>query len=297
MGPALEGVAQLLGTVRDELQGMMRIGNQVIFDNVFPKLAVLLSRARSGPVTGAAALKWDMDTLAEEQTLIQPLYASVSPATISALDNIARQQGVAGLGAWATNGARVAPGPHNRGGQMPEFGSGSPRSSITNVGDRWNYGMRVGAEFAPSPTGFAPGTPMPTVPESYTSGAELRTVDTRHNLHMLDACIDSPIQADPARVIGLLRALNPVEQEQFNTDLSPDGKQYSRQLADASFEIILLTGAMVERTAMTSSIPAIVGAYMGGLGPTRFLARYASQITSLRRTAHRTQLLPGFTFP
>ena len=43
---------------------MMRIGNQVIFDNVFPKLKEL----SNAPLTGQAAVDWDIQTLAEEQT-------------------------------------------------------------------------------------------------------------------------------------------------------------------------------------------------------------------------------------
>ncbi|HEY0482753.1 MAG TPA: DUF4157 domain-containing protein [Kofleriaceae bacterium] len=296
MDPVMEGAAQLVGTVNDELQGMMRIGNQVIFDNVFPKLNRLLVRARSGPVTGAAALRWDMDTLAEEQTLIQPLYAGVSPATVAALDNVARQQGWAGIGAWATNGARVAPGPFNRGGDMPAFGTGAPGASITNIGDRWNYGMQVGAQFAPAPTGFAPGTAMPAVPAGYTSGAELAAVDTRHNLHMLEACLDSPRDADPARILTLLRALTPTEQAQFNTDLTPDGLQYSYQLGECSFDVIALTGAIVERPTLTSGIPTIVGAYTGGPGPSTFLGRYAARVTTLRSLSRTTLTLPPPTF-
>ena len=295
MDPVMEGAAQLVGAVNDELQGMMRIGNQVIFDNVFPKLNRLLVRARTGPVTGAAALKWDMDTLAEEQTLIQPLYASVSSSTIAALNNVARQQGFAGIGAWATNGAHVPPGPHNNKGEMQPFGTGAPSASITNVGDRWNYGMQVGAQFAPTPTGFVPGTPMPAAPSSYTSGAELAAVDTRHHLHMLEGCLDSPRDADPARILSLLRALTPAEQAEFNTDRSPDGTQYSYQLAECSFGIILLTGALIERPTMTAGIPAIVGGYAGGPGPSTVLGRYATRIAALRGISHTTLSLPPLT--
>jgi hypothetical protein len=291
MNPVVEGAGQLIGAVNDELQGMMRIGNQVIFDNVFPKLNRLLMRARSGPVTGAAALKWDMGTLAEEQTLIQPLYASVSPATIAALENIARQQGLPGLVAKA-GGARVDPTPYNRSGNMPAFGAGAPGASITSISDRWNYGMQVGAQFAPSPTGFVPGTAMPAVPASYTSGAELAAVDTRHNLHMLEACLDSPRDADPTRILGLLRALTPVEQAQFNTDRNPDGTQYSYQLGECSFDVIALTRAIVERPAMTSAIPTIVGAYTGGPGPSTFLGRYAARVATLRSISRTTLSLP-----
>ncbi len=299
MDPVMEGAAQLVGVVNDELQGMMRIGNQVIFDNVFPKLNRLLARAQKTRVQGREALRWDMDTLAEEQTLIQPLYASVAPATIAALDNVARQQGFAGIGAWATKGARVAPGPYNRGGDMPKFGAHAPGAAITEVSDRWSYGMEVGRQFAPIPTGFVPGTPMPGVPASYTGGSELAAVDTRHNLHMLEACIDSPREANPARILALLTALTPAEQAQLNSDRSPDGTQYSHQLAECSFHVISLTRAIVERAAMTSAIPTIVGGYTGGIGPSIFILRYATRVAALRGLARTTRglppLMPGFS--
>jgi hypothetical protein len=285
MDPIAEGAAQLVGTINDELQGMMRIGNQVIFDNVFPKLQRLLA---GGPRTGAAALAWDMAILAEEQTLIQPLYAGVAPSTIAALDGVARQSGFAGIGAWITGGARVASGPHNRGGTMPAFGGGA----ITSIADRWSYGMQLGGDFAPAPTGFTPGTPMPAVGAGYTSGAELAAVDTRHNLHMLEACLDSPRDADPARILTLLRALTASEQAELNTDTSPDRTQYSYQLGECSFDVIALTGAIIERTTMTTSIPTIVGGYTGGPGPASFLSRYAGRVTTLRSLSRATLALP-----
>jgi hypothetical protein len=285
MDPVMEGAAQLVGSINDELQGMMRIGNQVIFDNVFPKLQRLLA---GGPRTGAAALAWDMAILAEEQTLIQPLYAGVAPATITALDNVARQQGWAGVGAWATGGARVAPGPHNRGGNMPAFGG----TAITSINDRWNYGMQVGGQFAPAPTGFTPGTAMPAVGTGYTSGAELAAVDTRHNLHMLEGCLDSPQDSDPARILSLLRALTAREQAEFNADVSPDGTQYSHQLAECSFHASALTGMIMERTSMTSAIPGIIGAYAGGPGPATVASRYNARVTTLRSISRSTMTLP-----
>jgi hypothetical protein len=272
---------------------MMRIGNQVIFDNVFPKLYALLQAGQlHGAIAGREALDWDMQILAQEQTLIQPLYAAVSPTTIAALNNVARQQGFAGIGAWATHGARVAPGPYNKGGQMQPFGAGSLGASITNISDRWNYGMQTAAQFAPTPTGFVPGTPMSATSAGYTSGAELTAVDTRHNLHMLEACLDSPRDADAARILALLRALSPSEQAELNTDLSADRTQYSHQLAECSFDVSAVTGMILERAAMTSGIPVLVGAYTGGPGPATLLSRYAARVASLRSIARSTLALP-----
>ena len=59
----------LLGMANVELQGAMREGNQVIFDNVLPKLKKLFD---GGQLNGKSALEWDMKVLAEEQTSIQP---------------------------------------------------------------------------------------------------------------------------------------------------------------------------------------------------------------------------------
>jgi hypothetical protein len=287
MDPVVEGAARLVGTVSDELQGMMRIGNQVIFDNVFPKLQQLLA---GGPLTGAAALRWDMQVLSEEQSLIQPLYASVSPSTISQLEGIARQQGFAGLGAWITGGANVPAGPHNNGGSMPGFGGGS----ILSVDDRWTYGMQVGNQFTPGGTGYDPARhSRPAAGSGYTSGAELNAVNVRPNLHMLDAVLDSPADSDPARILSLLRALTPHEQGELLADRSPDGTQYSDRLGECSFDTVALTGMIMEVTSLTTNIPAIVGGYTGGAAHrSTFLSRYNTKVTSLRGIARSTQMLP-----
>src|SRR4029453_19308732 len=77
-----------LGLAGVELQGAMREGNQVIFDNVLPKLRDLVL---GGKLTGKAALEWDKRTLAEEQVLAQALYNRLSPETVQELDYIARK--------------------------------------------------------------------------------------------------------------------------------------------------------------------------------------------------------------
>jgi len=80
------------GVAGVELQGAMREGNQVIFDNVLPKLKALLD---GGRLTGPAALAWDKQILAEEQTLVQPLYNAMSQQARDQLNAIARKQGFA----------------------------------------------------------------------------------------------------------------------------------------------------------------------------------------------------------
>ncbi|MEM9490746.1 MAG: hypothetical protein AAGC55_16480, partial [Myxococcota bacterium] len=287
MDPVMEGAAQLVGTVSDELQGMMRIGNQVIFDNVFPKLQQLLA---GGPLTGAAALRWDMEVLSEEQTLIQPLYTSVSPSTIAQLESVARQQGFAGIGAWITGGGNVPAGPHHSAGSMPSFGG----NDIQNIDDRWEYGMQLGDQFTPGGSGYNPATHSRPAPGAgYTSGAELNAVNVRPNLHMLDAVLDSPADSDPARILTLLRALTPHEQGELMADQSPDGTQYSDRLGECSFSASALTGMITEVTSLTGALPGIVGGYTGGAANrSTFLAAYNAKVARLRRIARGTHTLP-----
>ena len=73
-----EGV---IGDATNEVQGMMREGNQVIFDNVFPKLKGIYVT----PLKGKAAMDWDAKTLSEEQNLVQLLYKSASKDAIAIL--------------------------------------------------------------------------------------------------------------------------------------------------------------------------------------------------------------------
>ena len=150
-----------------ELQGYMREGNQVIFDNVLPKLKRLVS----GPVlTGRAAMEWDMRTLAEEQLLVQPMYSRMSQTAKDEIDYIARQKRFAGLGAWWTNEAHVAGATNIEEGDVPAF----DQPDLQSITDRWRYGMMLGNKFTPGGTGFNPATDaMPVVTDpAYTSGSE-----------------------------------------------------------------------------------------------------------------------------
>jgi Domain of unknown function (DUF4157) len=226
MNPGLESMGQITGTVSNELQGMMREGNQVIFDNVFPKLRALL---RGGPLTGRAALQWDMHILSEEQALIQPLYMAVSASTRAQLDNIARQQGLPG--AMATVMAPTVPSStHVHGGGIPAFSGGA----LTSVEDRWRYGMNLGNQFTPGGSGYNPATDARPAPAAgYTDGSELARVQTRHNLHRLDAALDGGSAGAgwlTAEIESILRSLAGSELEELLRDRRPDGSRYSRRL-------------------------------------------------------------------
>jgi hypothetical protein len=254
------------GLANVELQGAMREGNQVIFDNVLPKLKRLIDGA---PLRGQAALDWDKQVLADEQTLIQPLYKSLSQQSLDQLNRIARKQGIiVNVGAAVTGQDKVAAEPpYINGGTVPGFG----QPDMKSINDRWRYGMEIGNQFTPGGTGFNPAADtMPVAGASYQNGSEFANVDTRHNLHQLDAWLNpnrlsrtgagSDIQA-------IINNLSNLEKQQVLTDHSPDGWAYSIQFAQFSF----ITEAMV-RQALPSD-PAVAGQVSAFM--TRFKAEQA----------------------
>ena len=258
---ALNAVANdTFGLANVELQGAMREGNQVIFDNVLPKLKRLLD---GGPLRGRAALAWDKQVLAEEQTLIQPLYSRLSQQSLDQLNRIARKQGVVvGGGAWVTGQDKVDAGPYNNAGRVPGFN----QPNMTSINDRWTYGMNLGNQFTPGGTGFNPATdPMPGVGAGYQNGTEFAQVDTRHALHELDAWLNpnrlsrTGAGSDLQAIIG---QLSPFEKQQVLTDHSADGWAYSTQFAQFSF----ITEAQVRQAlpadaAAAGAVSAFIGRY------------------------------------
>jgi hypothetical protein len=203
--------------ITNELQGLARIGNQVIFDDVLPKLQLLW---KNGPLTGQAALQKDAEILAEEQQLIQAMYDTLSSDTMQRFQRFAdnyytRAQIGRGLGM----GGHVAAGPHHAGGDVPSF-SGSEGlvtgGDITVPEDRWRYGMALGAKFSTLPAYGAAGD-MPQAGAAYTSGAEFKRLNVMPNLHMLDAHLnDTDIPED--KVVELLRQFNQREQTELFFD-------------------------------------------------------------------------------
>jgi hypothetical protein len=260
-----------LGMANVELQGVMREGNQVIFDNVLPKLKKLID---GGSLKDRAALNWDMQVLAEEQTLIQPMYSRMSKETVEQLNYIARKKRFAGIGAairlpWNDRDDFIPKGLYNNEGIVPGFN----QPNIQNIGDRWKYGMNLGNMFTPGGSGFDPNKDtMPAVGSGYQDGSELAKVDTRANLHKLDAWLNpnrlshvgsgSDIQA-------IINSLSAFEKQQVLSDHSPDGWAYSTQFAQFSF----ITEAMVKQAL--PSEPSFAGAVAA------FLARYKAERTQV----------------
>jgi hypothetical protein len=184
MSSASEGI---LGSGINELQGMMREGNQVIFDNVFPKLAKLYD---APPVKGQAALDWDAMTLAEEQNLIQPLYGAASSDARKILEGIAKGDAATQAGALFSDADEVKAGTNIKAGDVPYF---DKSGNLQDVAQRFAYGMKLAGTFSTiTPSGTA-ATGPPTPDAGYFDGSALRRVDTRRNLHFLDAIIDTSV--------------------------------------------------------------------------------------------------------
>ena len=222
LGPTSEGV---LGKATNEVQGMMREGNQVIFDNVFPKLKGIYVT----PLKGKAAVDWDAQTLAEEQNLVQPLYGSASKEAVAVLEGIAKGDTLTRVGAAFSDASKVKGGAGINPGDVPYF-----TGNLLDVGDRWRYGMKLASTFSsikPSEGGVA--VPLPGAPaaagSSYTSGAELRAVDTRRNIHFFDAITDSTLNHDERNAaVNRLKLFTVAEQKYF----LDRHEYYEKRLAD-----------------------------------------------------------------
>ena len=118
------------------------------------RVAQLKELIDGGPLTGRAALEWDMQVLAEEQILIQPMYDRMAPETRSQLEYIARKKRFAGVGAWWTDEDKVPAGRGRNSGTVPPFTG----SSLLNIRERWEYGMGLSDMFTPGGTGYRAGT-------------------------------------------------------------------------------------------------------------------------------------------
>jgi hypothetical protein len=259
---------ETLNMANVELQGAMREGNQVIFDNVLPKLKKLFD---GGPLKGKSALESDMTMLAEEQSLIQPMYSQMSQDTVDQLNYIARKKRFAGWGASLTDEDKVPKGKYNNAGTVPGFN----QPNIKNIGDRWTYGMNLGNQFTPGGSGFLPGShSMPTVESSYTDGSEFSKVDSRANLHKLDALLNpsrmSRSRDYPGRDIEpIIKSLTPFEKQQVLRDDSPDGWSYSLQFAQ-------LRG--ISESIVKQALPPDRGSEQA---ITEFLSRYKKEVQRL----------------
>lgn len=207
--PNSEDIAKTAGATSEEVQTILRRGNQIIMDDVFPKLR----DQWLNPRRGQDALNWDAETLAEEQNLMQPLYDGASAEANSILQNMATGTWVsARAGATFASSATVTPGTNIRGGTVPWF-SGTMRTMAT----RWHYGNRIANTFSTiTPAGTAPTSP-PGVAAGYSDGSMFRGFDWRRNLHVFEAATDGGGMSPEERTaaINAMTAFSEREQHHF----------------------------------------------------------------------------------
>ena len=203
----------ILGAGINELQGMMREGNQVIFDNVFPKLRALYDSPT--PITGQAAIDWDAKTLSEEQNLVQPLYGSASSDARKLLEGIAKGDWATQLGSAFSNADNVEAGKNIAAGDVPYFDAAG---DLQDVSQRFKYGMKLASQFSTlKVSGTAPSGAL-TPEAAYLDGSALRAVDTRRNLHFVDAIIDSTMSPDEqVQLVNRMALLTSSERTRFLT--------------------------------------------------------------------------------
>lgn len=204
----LEWAAAAFGTVTNTLQQVARIGNQVIFDDVFPKLKSL---TEYGQLTGVEALAWDAQMLSEEQCLVQPMYAQALASDIDKFEQIAKMNWKITVGSYITGAGEVESGAYNEAGEVPPF---PQAANLRDVDDRWHYGMSLAETFRPI------GLEFPTRPPAgqvYTDGLRYAQLNVRPSLHFLDAYIDD-ISTDEEEIVPCLRKLSSSEL----ADLLPD---------------------------------------------------------------------------
>lgn len=242
---ALNSIANTIGNnlAGVELQGAMRDGNEAIFNNVLPKLRDLYNHAvTAGPIVGQAALQWDMQTLAEEQALIQPLYNTMSQQARDQMTEIAHQWGF-----YMTVGTNVFHANNVNGSQYIKPGAvpGLPDDAdITEADARWRYGMSLGAQFAPNGTLYDGSQTMPAVGADYQmngagSNTAFNQVNDRPHLHTLDAYLNTnrmSVRTGPtgaaqqdagAYLTQIIASLTQFEKQLVLTDRMPDGNRYS----------------------------------------------------------------------
>ncbi len=134
-----------------------------------------------------------MQTLIEEQNLIQPLYQSLSPDDVKTMENLAKQKGfITTIGSAIFGG--VDSGPYHSGGDVPPF---PDDYELSNPVHRYRYGMMLAHFFTsgaimanwPASRAWAEALPVPEAPEQYKNGDMLKRYDRFPNLHRLSSVI------------------------------------------------------------------------------------------------------------
>ena len=216
----------------DTLETLLRRGNQVIFDDVFPKLHRVYTSDTK--LVGEAARQWDAQTLIEEQNLIQPMYAELSPQDLQVMSGLAKQQGLAGSSVpkalvaltsmFQDSAGSIDASGYNTGGNVPPFPSGW---DITDPVNRFRYGMYLADYFSPVSGNVdkhregsmqrALDIPVPTASTVYTNGDMLKRFDRFKGLHRLSSAMtNSDTTQDQLR--AMIQKLSPDERAVLTRD-------------------------------------------------------------------------------
>ena len=119
----------------------------VIFGDVVPKVKELVEEGRlDGPLIDQQAISWDVETLSEEQHLVQPLYYVLSESDLQYLYDIAELGPMALIGGTFTLQLWVPKGPYDKVNRIPCFKG--HKSELKTVEPRWRYGTMLAARFS-----------------------------------------------------------------------------------------------------------------------------------------------------
>ncbi len=202
--------ARITGASTNQVQAMVRIGNQIIFDDVLPKLKTLVD----GPVLkGADALGWDAQTLSEEQELVQAMYNQATAEELSTLEDAAKMDWKTKLGTFLTDAGKVPLGVYHKAGDVPRF---NETWQFHNADHRWQYGMELGEFFKPL---NLHNITRPPVSSEYTSGNKYTALNVRAKLHLLDTHLDDNIP-NASALRDILNMLTPSERLELFSDLN-----------------------------------------------------------------------------
>jgi hypothetical protein len=212
----VEGVAAF-GYSSAKLQAFLRRANQCIFDDALPKLQALWSMDRCAPyssLTSQSAIDWDVRVLAEEQSLIQPLYEELSDEDVKRLRILASQTGLAmliGTRIYDNTARQVLTGPGRVAKKIKPFDG-----NLLSPSERWQYGMTLAANSSNLVVRGRIPAEMPSPRREYSDGSALRVVDTRPRLHMFEALTEAYSRTSSGSEIAeLMRRFSASEQRTF----------------------------------------------------------------------------------
>jgi hypothetical protein len=123
------------------------LARPVIFGDVVLKLAELVEEGMLvGPLIDQQAIAWDVETLSQEQHLVQSLYWALSESDLQDLYEIVELGPVALIGGTFTLPLWVPKGPYNKVNRIPCFKG--DKSELKTVEPWWRYGTMLAARIS-----------------------------------------------------------------------------------------------------------------------------------------------------